>query len=348
MLEITTTRNNPLVDPHLSGWSWEIPVYLFLGGMAAGLMVLGGIAMLRIARGEDSKTFASVQAPLLAFVLLNLGMVALFLDLKHKLYVWAVYLTFQPTAPMSWGSWVLLIVYAVLLLSALVNLPRSWPWVARRVPVLQRWSDTLTRHPRRLAVLGASNLLLGIGLGTYTGLLLSTMVARPLWNSAVLPLLFLFSGLCAGSALLYMAARLRGAGPAPQSLIGGALASLVQPLGDGMPPAGTHDGLIRANVGFLLAKLTLIGLFVANLATSSASHAHALDLLTTGPFAWKFWGVDVLLLLLLPLLLQGLMLARRIPHTIVPALMVIAGSFTLRWVMVNAGQISEVVHAGLR
>jgi hypothetical protein len=36
------------------------------------------------------------------------------------------------------------------------------------------------------------------------------------------------------------------------------------------------------------------------------------------------------------------MLARRIPHSVVPGLMVIAGSFTLRWVMVNAGQISAI------
>ena len=33
MLEITTPRHNPLVDPHLTVWSWEIPVYLFLGGL---------------------------------------------------------------------------------------------------------------------------------------------------------------------------------------------------------------------------------------------------------------------------------------------------------------------------
>ena len=33
MLEITTTRHNPLVDPQLAVWSWEIPVYLFFGGI---------------------------------------------------------------------------------------------------------------------------------------------------------------------------------------------------------------------------------------------------------------------------------------------------------------------------
>lgn len=31
MIEITTTRHNPLVDPSLQVWGWEIPVYLFVG-----------------------------------------------------------------------------------------------------------------------------------------------------------------------------------------------------------------------------------------------------------------------------------------------------------------------------
>jgi len=43
------------------------------------------------------------------------------------------------------------------------------------------------------------------------------------------------------------------------------------------------------------------------------------------------------------MLLQGLELGHRIPHTVVPALLVLAGGYTLRWLMVNAGQASEIV-----
>ena len=42
MLELVTTRHNPMVDPALHVWGWEIPVYLFLGGWVAGSMVLAG------------------------------------------------------------------------------------------------------------------------------------------------------------------------------------------------------------------------------------------------------------------------------------------------------------------
>lgn len=349
MLEITTTRHNPLVDPQLSVWSWEIPLYLFVGGIVAGLMVLGGIALLRLARGEDPRGYFSLHAPLAAFMLLNLGMLALFLDLAHKLYVWAVYLTFEPASPMSWGSWVLIIVYPLLLVSALIRLPEAWPWLGQRVPQLARWSDALLASARTLRLLAWTNVVLGVALGIYTGILLSTMVARPLWNVSILGPLFLVSGLSAGAALLHLlAALLRPKRPAPQGLVAGALGALIQPLGKEPPERQTANALIRADLGFLAVELLMLGLLLIGLATATASHAAAFDLLMSGRFAFAFWGVLVVLGILVPLALQGLELAHRIPHTIVPAVLVLAGGYTLRWLMVNAGQISEIVQAAAR
>ena len=345
MLELSTTRHNPLIDPHLAVWSWEIPVYLFLGGLVAGMMILAGMAMLRIARGEDSRSFFSLHAPLLGFVLINLGMGALFLDLTHKLYVWRVFLTFQPASPMSWGSWVLIAVYGVLLASALIRLPEAWPWLGRRVPVLWTLSCALLARPALVKALAWANIALGVGLGIYTGILLNTMVARPLWNSAILGPLFLFSGLSAGAAMMHLASKVRGARPSPQGMVGGALAALCQPLGNASPEKRTVDSLIRADVAFLAIELVLIGLLLANLYTSTASHAAAAALIVSGPYAWAFWGGIVGLGILAPLALQGLELGHKIPHTVVPALLVLVGGFTLRWVMVNAGQASHIVHA---
>jgi formate-dependent nitrite reductase membrane component NrfD len=347
MLEITSTRHNALIDPVLAVWSWEIPLYLFVGGIVAGMMVLGGIAMVRIAKGEDSRSFFSMQTPLFAFMLLNAGMGALFLDLTHKLYVWRIYTTFQVTSPMSWGSWVLLLVYAVLLVSALIRLPEVWPWLGKRVPRLQQLSAGIVDHPGRMKTLGWTNIALGVGIGIYTGILLNTMVARPLWNSAILGPLFLFSGMSAGAAMMHIASVVLPADrPAPQGMIGGAISAMIQPLGPKPPERSTVVALIRVDVFFLVVELILIGLLLANLLMSSASHIEAAALITTGAYAWHFWGVIVVAGVLLPIVLQGLELSHRIPHTIVPALLVLVGGYTLRWVMVNAGQASVVVHAG--
>jgi protein NrfD len=347
MLEFTTTRHNPLIDPQLAAWSWEIPVYLFFGGLVAGMMILGGLAMLRIARGEDGRTFFSLHTPILGFVLINLGMGALFLDLTHKLYVWRVYLTMEPRSPMSWGSWVLIAVYGVLLASALIRLPDAWPWLGRRVPALHAWSDALVARPALVRALAWANIVLGVALGIYTGILLNTMIARPLWNTAILGPLFLFSGLSAGAATMHLASVLRSDRPAPQGMMGGALAALCQPLGVAPPAKGSADSLVRADIAFLAIELVLIGLLLVNLYTSTASHAAAAALIVSGPYAWAFWGMIVGLGVLAPLALQGLELAHRIPHTIAPALLVLVGGFTLRWVMVSAGQASHLVQAGM-
>ena len=53
---------------------------------------------------------------------------------------------------------------------------------------------------------------LGVVLGIYTGILLSAFGARPLWNSAVLGLLFLISGLSSAAAFVHMVAKDHGNG----------------------------------------------------------------------------------------------------------------------------------------
>jgi formate-dependent nitrite reductase membrane component NrfD len=343
MIEITTTRHNPLVDPVLSVWGWEIPVYLFVGGLVAGMMILAGFNMLRTARGEDTRRFFSLQTPLLGFMLLNLGMLALLLDLSHPLYVFRVYMTFELLSPMSWGSWILLVVYPVLLVSALMRLDEAWPWLGARVPQLKRVSDAMLARPGLLRSLGGVNVALGIGLGIYTGILLSTMVARPLWNSAILGPLFLFSGLSAAAAMVHLASAVLPGRPAPRGLVGGALASMVLTLGPAYPDKGTVNQVIRADVLFLAIELVLIGLLLIGLITSTESHIAAAQLITTGKFAPVFWGVVVGAGILLPLVWQWLELNHRIPHTVIPAVLVLAGGFALRWVLVNAGQHSSFV-----
>ena len=270
---------------------------------------------------------------------------ALFLDLAHKLYVWRVYVAFEPTSPMSWGSWVLLLVYPVLAVSALLRLPESWPWLGRTVPAVADASGWLSARPGVIRILGWANVMLGVGLGIYTGILLNTMVARPLWNSAILGPLFLLSGLSAGAALIHLATAMLPGRPAPQGLLTGALAALWQPVGREAPPRSTAAQLTRADLAFLAIELVLIALLLANLYTSTASHAAAASLIASGPYAIAFWGVVVLAGIVVPLALQGLELGHRIPHTVLPALLVLVGGFTLRWVMVRAGQVSHIVQA---
>lgn len=99
MHELIVNRRQPEVDPVLYAWKWEIPIDLFFAAAVAGMMMLGGLALARALRNERFPV--RVHAPLLAFGLVHICLIALFLDLSHKLYVWRLYLTLQPAAPMS-------------------------------------------------------------------------------------------------------------------------------------------------------------------------------------------------------------------------------------------------------
>lgn len=189
--EIDFGRHNHGVDPGLHIWGWEIPVYLFLGGLVAGLMVFTALVELR---GTKPQSTAFKLAPFGAIALITLGMGALFLDLGHKLYVWRFYLAFKPMSPMSWGSWILLGVYPVLFLHGLGSMSES----AGLAQPLIGWAQ---KHRRAILI---ASVVIGSSLGIYTGLLLGTTPARLLWNSAVLGPLFLVSGMSTGAALLLL------------------------------------------------------------------------------------------------------------------------------------------------
>src|SRR5512147_2904921 len=118
MTEIDVARHSNMIDPQLHVWGWEIPVYLFLGGMAAGVMILTAALWMKREDRSPAARWLAFAAPLLVSV----GMGALFLDLAFKLHVWRFYLAFRWTSPMSWGAWILLVVYPVTILQGVAGL----------------------------------------------------------------------------------------------------------------------------------------------------------------------------------------------------------------------------------
>jgi formate-dependent nitrite reductase membrane component NrfD len=306
--EITTTRANPLVDPGLHVWGWEIPVYLFLGGLVAGMMILSGYLMVT-GRWKSGRSACHVL-PRLSLGLLSVGMVALFIDLEHKLFVWRLYATFEPRSPMSWGAWILLLVYPALAANLMLRPPAV---LGRVAPALDRWSDRLRRRPHALRWIGGLNIVWGGMLGIYTGVLLSALGARPLWNSALLGPLFLVSGLSAAAALVHM------------------IAAEVE----------ERELFARADNRFLATELVLLALFLVGLLSSTEAHVRAAGLIIGGPFAAVFWVGVVAIGIVLPLVIQLLAVTHRVAHTPVAPLLVLAGGLALRFVIVQAGQASH-------
>lgn len=162
MQEIITTRHNHLIDPTLHVWGWEIPVYLFLGGMVAGMMLISGCFLFKGRHKEEN--CSCYYLPYMSIILLTLGMVALFLDLEHKLYVWRLYTTFQITSAMSWGSWILVLVYPILFINILLRPPKI---LEDKLPTITGWKNKLFQHPLWIKNLGVLTMFFGAGIGAY-------------------------------------------------------------------------------------------------------------------------------------------------------------------------------------
>ncbi len=307
-IEIISGRMNHEIDPHLEIWGWELPAYFFLGGLAAGILILSGILVL--AGKEGRYPAAARYAPLVVPVALGMGLVFLMLDLSHMWYFWNLYLTFEPASPISWGSWLLMFVIPLSMVYAFVVLPRSvfLNWV--RVPLLASLHDRLRGLRRPLALALA---LGGAGVGVYTGVLLSSLHARPFWNSNVLGALFLASGLTAGTSVaLLLAWR-----------------------------DGERKLLATVLMGTLGAEVLLLFLFVLGHATGGEAGQEVAHMLLGGELALHFLVFDVGIGLLAPLALVVFQLRGWAGYTPIAPLLALFGGLMLRLSMVHGGQITQ-------
>jgi protein NrfD len=319
-IAITTGKHAHEVGTSLGIWGWEIPVYLFLGGVTAGIMVVAAIAILQ---GREKKWPAAAYKLILwAPVLISAGMAALFLDLSHKLYVWNFYLAFKITSPMSWGAWILVLVYPLTLLLILATFKKGYPqwykkaegWIKSSplAPYIKWIYKAIEFAEKHIKIIAWATLPVGILLGIYTGILLSSFGARPFWNSAILGPLFLVSGVSTGTALVVLLTR----------------------------DHGERSFFARADLGLIATELFILALFLIGLATSSQQHIEAVKLVLGGTLTPAFWISIVIVGLMLPAFFEILELkGREIPKYLPPAL-VLAGGLFLRIVFVYAGQVS--------
>lgn len=307
-VEITSGRMNPHIDPYLTIWGWEIPLYLFLGGLVAGILFFSSLYYIR--GKKDSYPTAVKRAPLFTVPLLMIGLLALFLDLSHKLYVWRFYTTIRFESPMSWGSWTLLIITPLSLLWSLIWVEEiwpnwNWPW---------KWISAIIDFTKKYQIYVAWVLLVGaIVLGMYTGILLSAFNARPFWNSAILGPLFLASGLSAGTALILLMSN------------------------------SQEEKKLFSKIDLMIIGLELfliIHLFMGFLASTQV-HIEAAFLFLGGPYTASFWIFVVALGLVFPLIIEILEIRGYHVSVKIPAILVLMGGLILRFIVVDAGQTSR-------
>jgi hypothetical protein len=164
--------NGPFINAPV--WTWEVPAYFFLGGVATGSSFVALAA--DVAGDERSAALArkvtmAAIGPGAPLLVLDLGRPARFLNMMR---------IFKPRSAMNAGAWCLM-AFSTAGAGAVA-------------------ADVLGR-PRLAKALGAQTALLGTYLGSYTGVLLAS-TAVPIWarSRLFLPPIFVCTAVATGAA----------------------------------------------------------------------------------------------------------------------------------------------------
>ena len=283
-------------------WTWEVPAYFWLGGMAAGAYITASLAQ-RFGSVDDRRVAAdgfyvaaAAAVPCAPLLIADLGRADRF---HHMLRV------FKPLSPMNLGAWTLTGFTPLAFLRAASH--------AADTGFLRGPLGSLTRLlPKPLVEL--SGTLLGLVLAGYSGVLLAATNV-PLWaKSRLLGGVFMASAMSSGSAAVTLAAARRGA-----------------------PDAALHRLAVIESAASLGEAAVLTGYLLQSGKTARPLMIGPL----AAPFWLGAVGAGTLLPLILHGLAgrrHGRLL--RLLST-AAALGTVAGSLALRWSIFEAGKISS-------
>jgi formate-dependent nitrite reductase membrane component NrfD len=165
-------------------WGGFIAWYLFLAGLGSGAFIFSALLDWKFPALKKIRRYALIIAPATIII----GLLLLMFDaeggLKNPLRFALLLTNFGSV--MTWGV-VFLAVFVIIALIVLLLDVRNY-----RIPL---W----------LNVLGV---IFALCVALYTGVLLGVCKTFPLWNTAILPILFLVSALSAGGAIILLAGAL--------------------------------------------------------------------------------------------------------------------------------------------
>ncbi|HKV29652.1 MAG TPA: NrfD/PsrC family molybdoenzyme membrane anchor subunit [Candidatus Dormibacteraeota bacterium] len=283
-------------------WTWEVPTYFWLGGMAAGAYVTASLAQ-NFGSADDRRVAAggyyvaaAALVPCAPLLIADLGRPERF---HHMLRI------FKPLSPMNLGAWTLT-GFTPIAFSRAASQAATTGLLRGPVGALARLV------PARLTEL--TGCVLGLILAGYSGVLLGA-TNIPLWaKSKLLGGLFMASALASGSA-----------------------AVTLQAAGRGVPDTTLHRLGTLESVAALGEAAMLTGYLVQSGKTARPLTAGRY----AGPFWLGAVGAGTLLPLLLHRL-AGRHRGRALQtFSTVAALCTVAGSLALRWSIFEAGKDSS-------
>ncbi|QGP93488.1 Menaquinone reductase, integral membrane subunit [Neomoorella glycerini] len=277
-------------------WGAWVAFYIYFVGMSAGAFLL---STLNSVFGFKQFEKVARDALLVAILSMAVAMTFILFDLGHWERFWHALIYWNWTSILGWEIR-FYVLYVLLLMAELYfSLRRDLVYRSQEKGFRGVLAGFLTlgyrdlsprsagRDAAWLKILGILGIPIAIfGVHGGTGALFGVVKARAYWNTAIFPVVFVISALVSGTALLTIIYALRHRQGKP-----GSDPALVRNL------AGLMIAFLLVDLGLQFFEI-LIGLYSleeAELAT--------LKVMTGGPFAWTYWGVQLGLGAVVPLFL---------------------------------------------
>ena len=279
-------------------WGPLIAWYLFLAGASAGAFLTAAFVEAKYPDSVKMRVAGRIIAP----VFLAIGLVMLIFDAEAGLHnpLRFVWLIANPGSVMTLGVYFICVFMPVALVSALLEV------LKKPVPKWLTW----------IGVVAA------FAVAAYTGFLLGVVKAYPLWNNAVLPILFVVSALSAGLAATSLVGLILDRERFEQMWL-----------------------IKKSHVVLSVVEMVVLATMLVIVSAGSFEGAASVQELVAGQYAPAFWGGIVLLGLVAPFLIEGypVFITKRVETSmtsmavsIIGEAGVLVGGFLLRLLVVLA------------
>ncbi|MBI2560458.1 MAG: polysulfide reductase NrfD [Planctomycetes bacterium] len=273
--------------------------YFYFTGLSAGSFILStlayGFGMLKY------KPLGKVGV-IMAVLLLGLAPLNLLVELEQTPRFYHLFMYLNLTSPITYGSFLL----------------TTYP-----INCIIYGYFMFKGDMKKTKILGLIGIPLALSVHGYTGFILALGKARILWNTALMPTIFLVSAMVSGIALMILVVFVLGRFVSH----------------DGKTPKELIYDLVNILVLTILFDLALVGCDILVLLTSHEDALMAAKMILIGSFAPVFVGGELIMGAIVPLVLLTLPFTKRNMYWIaVASLLVMLGIFCMRYTMVVGGQ----------
>ncbi len=303
-------------------WGMLPAFYFYLTGLSAASFVISTLAnVFGMVKFKAVGRVGAVLAPLC----LVLAPATLILDLESPARFWYLlqynfFPHFHPTSPMAFGTWLLSIypleamVYAYFL---------------------------LTGNQKMAKVFGLIGIPLAISVHGYTGFVLAVVPGKHLWNTALMPFLFLVSAMVSGYALVILVSILKENYISNSKWVKERYPQHLKLFNTYFPTIEKEvvSDLTKHLIGFIALDLFLIFCDVIVMLMATEESYHTVMSLLAGRFAPLFLGVEIFLGSLIPLFILSYRRTKTIQtYQVLASMLVLAGIMTMRYIVIIGGQ----------